>query len=760
MFSARKLTALSLACGAALWLGSAHAGPAGVMGGGLRELVNAWEVGDPRLPTHLALHLRSAAGEPLVHVQLDPGTTLAQMLPKLQAAGFRITAASVIDPSRLEGYLPLQRARGAATLDGVKLMKAVQKPRRNAGSVQSQAVAVQKADIAQAAGANGAGIRLAALSDSFDACPSCTTHAADDVASGDLPAGVYVQSDITDGSGSDEGRAMLQLAHDVAPGAVLGFATAFNGEVDFANQILALRFGGFRADVIVDDVVYLDEPMFSDGLLAQAVDIVARNGAAYFSSAGNNGIEAYQAVYDPVSYDAARGLVARGAGNIKLEQIPAEIRPRSIHRFAGNNDDTVLVQRFTSAADNIISFQWDEPFYLGKVKTDYNLYVFDAAGNWMDPASPDFPGFCTTDDNTQTDVALEILELLPFPNEVHGGANVSDYQIVIGKVNDGPARRIKYVNVNGLGVSAGQNGPSVFGHAAARGGQAVAAMYYAIPNFPEDFSSPGPVTIYLDANGKRLDEPQVRAVPQITAADGVDNTFFGFDPDGTGKPNFFGTSAAAPNAAAVAALALQAAGGPGSVKPAKLYKLLQDTATRIPTPNDRSRAGAQSGPIAFTAQADWTRWADYFGLAMKGEGKRSVASVTFDLSPTDLVWSMNATRFHVGDHEGIQPSDVSMVLAPGQKVMTLNFTPGAFTGGDSFRFGMSAFNPLQGSTQMDPDRFRGMPVTTKLDNGAISIGIVQADPKQPVNRFAGAGLVNAAAAVREAQRRSASLIEE
>src|SRR5882724_11067470 len=221
------------------------------------------------------------------------------------------------------GWLPVNQLEAATALGELHSIRAAMM-RTKSGAVTSQGDYAQNSDLVRSSNSlNGAGITVGVISDSFDCYPvyanngvpagrnagyannGFNTTAAGDTTTGDLPASVNVLEDATCMNYGppvqlpfgDEGRAMMQIVHDVAPGAGLAFYTAENSEADFANGIVKLAAsvasGGAGAKVIVDDVGYFDEPFFQDGIVAQAVDAVVAQGVAYFSSAGNDGTLAY-----------------------------------------------------------------------------------------------------------------------------------------------------------------------------------------------------------------------------------------------------------------------------------------------------------------------------------------------------------------------------------------------------------------------------------------------------------------------------------
>ena len=74
----------------------------------------------------------------------------------------------------------------------------------------------------------------------------------------------------------DEGRAMLQIVHDVAPGASLAFYTAENGEADFATGIGALRRHRQPRSLLTMSVTSMSRSSRTV-MVAQAIDaVVAR----------------------------------------------------------------------------------------------------------------------------------------------------------------------------------------------------------------------------------------------------------------------------------------------------------------------------------------------------------------------------------------------------------------------------------------------------------------------------------------------------
>ncbi|MCB0686138.1 MAG: S8 family serine peptidase, partial [Saprospiraceae bacterium] len=405
------------------------------------------------------------------------------------------------------------------------------------GSVTSQGDAAHQADLVRSTlNVDGSGVKIGVLSDSYDQLAP-GVGAASDVLSGDLPGpgnpngytqSVQVLSDYP--GGTDEGRAMLQIIHDLAPGAELFYATAFGSEADFAQAILNLRNAG--CDIIVDDVSYLGEPVFQDGIIAQAVNTVVAGGALYFSSAGNSGNlnDGTSGVWEG---DFVSGGVV-GSGDI------LDFGGQPYNTIAADQTNATLVLKWSDA--------W------GTSANDYDLIVTDASGI------------------TVMAMSNNVQDGDDFPIEFIIGDRTAGERIYIVK-NTGAADRALHLNTNRGRLGIGTAG-QIFGHNAGASTISVAATPassvvpigttpgpfpgpFNAANKVESFSSDGPRRIFFDPGGLAITPGNflfntlggsLLQKPDLTAADGVSTTFFG------SSNYFFGTSAAAPHAAAIAGL--------------------------------------------------------------------------------------------------------------------------------------------------------------------------------------------------------------
>jgi hypothetical protein len=158
-------------------------------------------------------------------------------------------------------WIPITKIPDVAKLSSVKFVRAEARlvRQQQQGSIRNEALVAHRVhDVRLRIDPHltGAGLKIGVLSDSYDTSTTSATKAADDMASGDLPpGGVTVLRDSPPrNGGKDEGRAMMQLIHDIAPGAELVFRTAFLGAQDFANGIGELADAG--CDVIVGTVPY------------------------------------------------------------------------------------------------------------------------------------------------------------------------------------------------------------------------------------------------------------------------------------------------------------------------------------------------------------------------------------------------------------------------------------------------------------------------------------------------------------------------
>ena len=450
----------------------------------------------------------------------------------------------------INASLPVSAVLSIAARSDVRRIKGPSVARSNVGSVTSQGYVSHEANKAVAVGYNGSGVTVGVLSDSASAARIAALQA-----TGDLPANTQVlpgQNGPSDGS--DEGTAMMEIVYDLAPGASLKFATAFTSEASFADNIIALAAAGCK--VIVDDVSYSGEGAFQDGIIARAVNQVTASGSTYFSSAGNSGSltkgtsSTYEA--DFVDGGPVSGVVGTTEGGVGR-----------VHNFGSST--SVVTYNTLATAGLYVELAWADP--LGASDNDYDLFVLNPAGT----AVLGFGG--------------DVQDGTGDPYEIAFRSNGTNFPVgsrVVIVRYAGAARAMHLDTFNTANLSIATSGATV-GHNAAAQTMSMAATYWnsaktgarpftGFPNTNETFSSDGPRKIFYRPDGTPITPGNFLFAtsggttlikPDLSAADGVTTKTPGFQP-------FFGTSAAAPHAAGIAALVLSARPGytPDQVKTA------------------------------------------------------------------------------------------------------------------------------------------------------------------------------------------------
>jgi hypothetical protein len=667
----------------------------------------------------------------LVHVLLDGRSSLDFVVGQVESLqGVVLDRNSAYRHGILAAYVPTDQLDNVATILGVRALTMEHEPVKRAGRFSSQSAEVLQTDVLNQSGMTGKGITIGVLSDSFNTAqyskhPPRTTAERDEK-DGYLPDVNVLQDWGGPGHpGSDEGRAICQIAYAEAPHCREAFATGNYSEVGFANNIVRLRTEA-KCDIIDDDLGYYDEPVFSDGIVSRAVDRVVNSNrlsgkkVIYTSSAGNDGNNGYRSAYRDLPDAEVRA--PGNHGNLKLDvtdkNSPHYLDPALTaggwHNWNPNGGSepvtTVTVPGPVFFRFNLF-LQWDDPFDEDHgVTSDYNFLVFDADGNFLQAVSGTRDAFKTQE-----------------PYKYTGGLNLGTaYQIAFTKTTETDSRAptppgthqlAMYTSLDGLSVLTGTyfqpaplNVPIIYGHPASASAIGVAAYVFnwrPRPPFKpeiENYTTPGPAYIYFDREGQRLNNPEVRLKPEVAGVDGVITTFF-YKPGYYNYPfAFFGTSASGPTVAGVVALMLQAAGGPGSLDTDQVRSVLENTALPRSGEEETTSASATSsqGSVSVTALGSYYFGPSYLTISFSGASGEYIHRLTIDGSKAGLVFDTEPKYFVVGVTNGFSSSDVAVESPSSASVQfTLCFKHGVFTNGASISFtvGQDEAGSFKGLTQ-------------------------------------------------------------
>jgi hypothetical protein len=441
----------------------------------------------------------------------------------------------------------------------------------------------------------GTGIKIGIISDSFNATVNGVVDPADTAAQlGYLPetgadtSAVTVLQDSSALGVANEGLAMAELVHQVAPGAQLYFYSAVGTQDNFAAGVNALVNAG--ANVIVDDWSNSATPFFQvAGPIDTAVQNAISAGVDYFTAASNYGAAYFQAAWQPTT---AQLVVHTGnpAQTVTAQQF----------------DNGTVFQTITvpGSLDASIDLQWNAawPSQNGSsVPDSLGMALYDMSGNLVasstqvtDPADgygglPEI-SLSVPETSTATNYQLAIYQIA-------GEPTVSQFKYIVfgsplsaqdpGAVIDDP--------------NAGIGSGTVHGWELVPGVDTVGAAYWAnspaynvASNWTEWFSSTGPGQLLFNQTGTALSPSVLAGKVDFVGPDGIETSVPGFQ-------GFYGTSAAAPDAAAVAALMLQA--NP-ALTPAQVTSMLEASALNMNLPAADQGAGFVQAPGAVQLALD------------------------------------------------------------------------------------------------------------------------------------------------------------
>ena len=450
---------------------------------------------DPSHIGRLQSDLVQTAGDTiLVYIALMPGYGAQAVVPL-------VAKVEDCDPAvgLLAAWVRPSQLSALAAAAAVRSVRPVEAPLVRRGVATSQGDVVLRAqEVRERLGCDGSGVKIGVISDGVD-------HLAAAQASGDLPADMVV---LSNRRGGDEGTAMLEIIHDLAPGAQLYFHDCGSNVIAFKRAFDNLHEAG--CSIICDDIGWIAEPYFEDGVVAQHLaKLAAQPDLLLISSAGNEGRSHYQGIFRPVG----------GSGST------------SIHDFSGGSGDPRLRFKLLPGERLRVVLQWDDRF--GASANDYDLVLRTAWGDLLDSS------------RNQQSGGGNPLEVIDWSNLWF----TDPVEVALEVENDGGtvvAKTLELFIFEGirscLSTAYLTSPDSLFGHPTVPGVLAVGTAFVGTPAEIAPYSSQGPVTIAFP-------QPERRLKPDLIGVDGVTVTGAG----GFSNP-FFGTSAAAPHVAAVAAL--------------------------------------------------------------------------------------------------------------------------------------------------------------------------------------------------------------